>query len=148
MRRSSQTKLNPFAKAFVPSRYLEQLHLEMGQTTSDRTHPVFENKNHQYFQIGIPTFSNGLTTFAYQQVLRNRIPESKLRKHAEYDVESYTPTFIHDCLMLPGSLANLLEKVTLLRVARTSATANWNRARTRHPTSFQELHQQYFQAIV
>lgn len=72
-----------------------------------------QENGHEYFQVGIPTFSNGLTTFAYSQALRNRITESKLRKGGEYDVDNYTPTFVHDCLMLPGTLANLLDKVRL-----------------------------------
>lgn len=74
--------------------------------------------NHEYFQVGIPSFSNGLTTFAYQQALRNRISEAKLLRHAEYDMQKYTPTFIHDCLMLPGSLANLLGKVRKITIYR------------------------------
>ena len=73
---------------------------------------------YQFLQAGIPTFSNGLTTFSYQQALRNRISESKLQQGADYDIESYTPTFIHDCLMLPGSLANMLHKVRLPRAIR------------------------------
>ncbi|KAK3721542.1 hypothetical protein LTR37_003098 [Vermiconidia calcicola] len=66
----------------------------------------------RYFQASMPTTSLGLTTFAYQRALRNRIKHAKLTKHGEYDVHKYTPTFIHDCLMLPGSLANVLGKAS------------------------------------
>lgn len=79
--------------------------------------PTMEG-NHEYFHVGIPSFSNGLTTFAYQQALRNRISEAKLVRHAEYDTRKYTPTFIHDCLMLPGSLANILGKVRKFTIPR------------------------------
>ncbi|KAK3701224.1 hypothetical protein LTR37_015603 [Vermiconidia calcicola] len=65
-----------------------------------------------YFQVSMPTTSFGLTTFAYQRALRNRIKHDKLTKHGEYDMHKYTPTFIHDCLMLPGSLANVLGKAS------------------------------------
>ena len=58
-----------------------------------------------------PTNSSGLTTFAYQRALRNRVRNARLSKHAEYDMRAYTPTFVHDCLMLPGSLANVIGKV-------------------------------------
>ncbi|SMQ47515.1 unnamed protein product [Zymoseptoria tritici ST99CH_1A5] len=64
----------------------------------------------RHLQVAIPTSSPGLTTFAYQRALRNRIEASKLLKDNTYDLTRYTPTFIHDALMLPGSLAGLLSK--------------------------------------
>ncbi|KAK5122103.1 hypothetical protein LTR85_004349 [Meristemomyces frigidus] len=63
-----------------------------------------------YFQVPIPTVSTGTTTFAYQLALQNRIKNGKLVRHGEYDMGAYKPTFIHDSLMLPGSLANFLGK--------------------------------------
>ena len=61
----------------------------------------------------IPTFTTGLTTFAYERALQNRVLDEKLQPRGDFDVQTFTPTFIHDCLMLPGSLANLLHKVRL-----------------------------------
>ncbi|KAK4546406.1 hypothetical protein LTR36_002083 [Oleoguttula mirabilis] len=63
-----------------------------------------------YFQVPIPTSSTGTTMFAYQLALQNRIKNGKLVEHGEYDMRAYKPTFIHDSLMLPGSLANFLGK--------------------------------------
>ncbi|EMC97766.1 hypothetical protein BAUCODRAFT_31761 [Baudoinia panamericana UAMH 10762] len=63
-----------------------------------------------YTQVAIPTFTTGITTFAYQLALQNRIKDATLREGGEYDTHKFTPTFIHDCLMLPGSLAGLLRK--------------------------------------
>ncbi|KAK4554307.1 hypothetical protein LTR86_008515 [Recurvomyces mirabilis] len=59
----------------------------------------------------IPTSTPGTTPFGYQQALRNRIKDGKLQPHGEYDMHAFTPTFIHDCLMLPGSLTQLLKKM-------------------------------------
>ncbi|KAK0896881.1 hypothetical protein LTR02_010987 [Friedmanniomyces endolithicus] len=65
----------------------------------------------EYLQISMPISSSGVTTFAYQMALQNRTKNDKLQPHGVYDTRSYKPTFIHDCLMLPGSLANLLGKI-------------------------------------
>ena len=65
----------------------------------------------EFLQVPIPTFSTGITTFAYQRALRNRIRSGKLARDGDYDTRVFTPTFVHDCLMLPGSLANVLGKV-------------------------------------
>ena len=64
-----------------------------------------------FLKVSIPLSSSGLTTFAYQRALRNRIRDHKLARGGEYDIHAFTPTFLHDCLMLPGSLANVLGKV-------------------------------------
>jgi hypothetical protein len=61
-------------------------------------------------QVQMPTSSPGLTTFAYQRALLNRISAPKLSKEGTYDLTKFTPIFIHDALMLPGSLASLLSK--------------------------------------
>lgn len=137
-RRVSQMQLNPGAEAFVPNPFSTGISPETRHPIHDKTHAASQCSNHQYLQVGIPTFSNGLTTFAYQQVLRNRISETKLQKHAEYDTEKYTPTFIHDCLMLPGSLANLLEKVRIGYAILDSACAHVSRIRTHRSTSSRE----------
>jgi hypothetical protein len=56
--------------------------------------------------------SSGPTTFAYQRALLHRLPEHKLAPGSSCDIQAYTPTFIHDSLMLPGSLAHVIGKVT------------------------------------
>lgn len=53
----------------------------------------------------------GFTTFAYQHASNNRLPGSDFEVDGKLDTKKYTPCFIHDCMMLPGSLANLLGKV-------------------------------------
>lgn len=81
---------------------------------------------HDFLQVSMPSFSTGITTFAYQRALRNRILNDKLRSGGEISMSRFTPTFIHDCLMLPGSLSNLLMKVRSLsyrsETRRTSLT--------------------------
>jgi hypothetical protein len=64
-----------------------------------------------FLQVQIPSISTGPTVFAYERALRNRIKYPKLSKGGDYDTRSYTPTFIHGCLMFPGSLANVMGKV-------------------------------------
>lgn len=91
-----------------------------------------------YFQVPIPTFSNGLTTFAYQRALRNRIADSKLLRFGEYDMRKYTPTFIHDCLMLPGSLANVLCKVNDIGILQRATLPNGKLFRSHHQISSTE----------
>jgi len=54
---------------------------------------------------------HSLATFAYQQALRCRMSHSILARGGEYNVERYTSIFVHDCLMLPGSMASLLNRV-------------------------------------
>ncbi|KAK5129823.1 hypothetical protein LTR08_002800 [Meristemomyces frigidus] len=62
------------------------------------------------FHVPVPVSSDGPTTFSYQLALRNRLPNAKLVRHGDYDTSNYKPTFVHDCMMLPGSLANLISK--------------------------------------
>ncbi|KAK3680046.1 hypothetical protein LTR78_000423 [Recurvomyces mirabilis] len=64
-----------------------------------------------FLQRLIPTSTPGTTPFGYQQALKNRLMNGKLQPHGEYDMHAFTPTFIHDCLMLPGSLTQLLKKL-------------------------------------
>jgi hypothetical protein len=64
-----------------------------------------------FLNIPIPLSPTGLSTFAYQRALKNRTRSSKLDRGGDYDTRAFTPTFVHDCLMLPGSLANVLGKV-------------------------------------
>lgn len=70
------------------------------------------NELHEPFlAVPIPGTSAGPSTFAYQRALRNRIGSLKLARGGDYDTRAFTPIFVHDCLMLPGSLANVLGKV-------------------------------------
>ena len=64
-----------------------------------------------FLPVPMPVSSNGPTTFAYQSALQNRLRYDKLTPHGEYDMDVYKPTFLHDCMMQPGSLANLIGKV-------------------------------------
>lgn len=77
-------------------------------TTSNEAETDRVRAAEQRLTASMPTSSTGLTTIAYQKALQNRINESFLFQGGKYDTNKYTPTFIHDILMLPGSLANLL----------------------------------------
>ena len=69
---------------------------------------------HQYASTVPPPIlinSTRLTTFGHHQALVNRVNPRYLAPGGKYDIKAYTPTFVHDTLMLPGSLANLLGKV-------------------------------------
>lgn len=69
-------------------------------------------ENHErLLSIPVPTETRGLVPFAYQRALLNRIRSSRLTRREVCDIDAYKPTFVHDILMLPGSLANLLGKV-------------------------------------
>lgn len=71
--------------------------------------------------LPLPTSSPGYVTHAHQQAMSNRITSDKLEPGGAFDPEVYTPVFLHDTLMLPGSLASLLGKVHfLLFQSRTS----------------------------
>lgn len=77
--------------------------VEAGSQLTDEEEP--------FLPVSMPVSSSGYVTFGYERALRNRIPETKISRHGEYSARAYTPTFVHDCLMLPGSLANVLGKV-------------------------------------
>lgn len=105
-----QDGANAYASTFPlpkPADPREEGHMSSGPDTNE--YPSSDSD--EFFQVSIPTFSTGLTTFAYQRALRNRIQNPKLSRYGEYDMRAFTPTFVHDCLMLPGSLANVLSKV-------------------------------------
>ena len=74
------------------------------------------DQDDQFLPVPVPVISTGITTFAYQRALQNRIRHSKLARHGDYDTSAFTPTFVHDCLMLPGSLANVLGKVHIVPI--------------------------------
>lgn len=63
--------------------------------------------------IPVRTNSTGLVTHAYQRALAHRIKYDLLLPGQHLDVEEHIPAFIHDTLMLPGSLAQLTDQVQL-----------------------------------
>ena len=65
----------------------------------------------EFLNVPMPVVTAGPSTFAYQRAWKNRIRSGKLARDGDYDTRAFTPTFVHDCLMLPGSLANVLGKV-------------------------------------
>lgn len=65
--------------------------------------------------LPLPTFSIGYVTHSHQQAMANRIPHDQLLPGGGLDPAIYTPVFLHDTLVLPGSLASLLGKVQLPR---------------------------------
>ena len=65
-----------------------------------------------FLPVSIPTGpANNLAPFSYQRVLRNRVRDNDLNTGRKYDIRAYTPMFVYDCLMLPGTLAMIREKV-------------------------------------
>jgi hypothetical protein len=61
--------------------------------------------------LPLPTSSPGCLTHAHQQAMANRITYDRLLPGGAFDPALYTPVFLHDTLMLPGSLATVLGKV-------------------------------------
>lgn len=77
---------------------------------SGTSHPVQSHIDIQT-HLPLPTSSPGYLTYAQQQAMANRIPYDLLVPGGELDPSRYTPVFLHDTLMLPGSLATLIGKV-------------------------------------
>ena len=61
----------------------------------------------------LPASSPGPLTHAHQEAMAHRVTYDKLMPGGAFDPALYTPVFLHDTLMLPGSLATLLGKVRL-----------------------------------
>lgn len=70
-----------------------------------------QSKANQITLLPLPTSSPGYVTHAHQEAMKNRIPYDSLLPQNLFDPKLYTPVFLHDTLMLPGSLANLIGKV-------------------------------------
>lgn len=81
-----------------------------GSQDSDTSHPVQRHIDIQA-HLPLPTSSPGYLTYAQQQAMANRVPYDLLVPGGELDPSVYTPVFLHDTLMLPGSLATLIGKV-------------------------------------
>ena len=72
------------------------------------------NDEHHDCHIKTPVYlpsCSGVGTQAYFQALGNRFVFDRLEPGGDLDPEVYTPVFLHDALMLPGSLAQLIGKV-------------------------------------
>jgi hypothetical protein len=61
--------------------------------------------------LPLPTSSPGYLTHAHQQAMANRMAYDRILPGGAFDPALYTPVFLHDTLMLPGSLATVLRKV-------------------------------------
>ena len=64
-----------------------------------------------FLDVKMPYSSTGPTIFGYQQALENRIRAYRLEPGSELDANKYTPTFVHDSLMYPGTLSSLTNNV-------------------------------------
>jgi len=69
-----------------------------------------DDDDDKFLPMPMPVHTRGPTPFAYERALLNRIRRTKLLRSGDYDTHTYTPTFLHDTLMLPGTLASLLSK--------------------------------------
>lgn len=81
-----------------------------GSQDSDTSHSVQSHIDIQA-HLPLPTSSPGCLTYAQQQAMASRVPYDLLVPGGELDPARYTPVFLHDTLMLPGSLASLIGKV-------------------------------------
>jgi hypothetical protein len=71
----------------------------------------------ELLQVPVPDATTEPTVFAYERALCNRIRYPKLSRGGEYDTRAYTPTFVHDCLMIPGTLAAVMDKVHMQNIS-------------------------------
>jgi hypothetical protein len=61
--------------------------------------------------LPLPNSSPGPLTYAHQQAMAHRVTYDRLIPGGAFNPSMYTPVFLHDTLMLPGSLASVLGKV-------------------------------------
>ena len=83
--------------------------------TNDTTAETPETPENIPNLLPLPTSSPDHLTHSHQQAMANRIIYDQILPGARFDPAVYTPVFLHDTLMLPGSLATVIGKV------RTSA---------------------------
>ncbi|KAK3069498.1 hypothetical protein LTR53_012117 [Teratosphaeriaceae sp. CCFEE 6253] len=106
---ASDTRLEHIPWAAPPTATESQTSIQADLENGADTPP--DDSDDDFLDVPMPLEApSSVTTFAYQLALRNRIKEGQLKRHGEYDMRSYKPVFVHDCLMLPGSLASLLSK--------------------------------------
>jgi hypothetical protein len=79
--------------------------------TAETTAETPENLPDTTTLLPLPTSSPGHLTYAHQQAMANRIIYDQILPGAHFDPAVYTPVFLHDTLMLPGSLATVIGKV-------------------------------------
>lgn len=96
-----------------------------GPTGSARDIPSADDARHECHNSVVPhSHSNsGVGTHAYFQALNNRFVFDRFDPGGDLDPEVYTPVFLHDTLMLPGSLAQLIGKVLIPSLAVRSASS-------------------------
>lgn len=92
-------------------------------STSTLVHDFLNDDHHKSLRTSIPpglASCNG--TYTYHQALQHRIVFDRLQPGSDLDPDVYTPVFLHDTLMLPGSLAQLIGKVHALGVLSSHVT--------------------------
>ncbi|KAH9845073.1 hypothetical protein Tdes44962_MAKER06862 [Teratosphaeria destructans] len=66
------------------------------------------NDDQNIFPVQTPYFTHGLCTAGYHRALQTRVKNGDIRSHGCWDTTPYKPVFVHDVLMQPGSLANII----------------------------------------
>ncbi|KAI7164595.1 hypothetical protein KC349_g585 [Hortaea werneckii] len=94
--------------AFGPLRQLDRMAVQTPPPSLDLS---TSDKEDKYVQVDMPTWTKATVTQAYQTALLNRVKIGNISFHGEWSMSKYKPVFIHDCIMQPGSLAQLLEKM-------------------------------------
>ncbi|KAI7233028.1 hypothetical protein KC330_g5580 [Hortaea werneckii] len=94
--------------AFGPLRQLGRMAVQIPPPSVDLS---TSDKEDKYVQVDMPTWTKATVTQAYQTALLNRVKIGNISFHGEWSTGKYKPVFIHDCIMQPGSLAQLLEKM-------------------------------------
>ncbi|CAK1361569.1 hypothetical protein CB0940_03070 [Cercospora beticola] len=94
--------LEPGEHTFLSEGYPD----EAAQVVAKKTYTETSVLELSHFRISVT--GAPVTTFGHQRALLNRMPASRLAPGAKYDASTYKPTFVHDTLALPGSLAQLL----------------------------------------
>lgn len=85
---------------------------DANNTTTDNPESLQESTS----LLPLPKSFPSCLTYAHQQAMANRVTYDQLLPGSAFNPAMYTPVFLHDTLMLPGSLAALLGKVRLPRL--------------------------------
>lgn len=121
--RSSLTEhnLRSLNSSFAPG---EDFNAANSNADAEHSHTASTYTQNLFVQDSIPSEpANDLAPFAYQRALRNRIQDDELSKGRKYDIKAYMPMFVHDCLMMPGSMSNIRGKVRQQRLELGSLAA-------------------------
>lgn len=112
--RLTEESVRSLNSSFSPPRPAHRSIANSNTTVAD-TNTNSTRTTFPFLQVSISTHAtNNLAPFAYQRAMSNRILDIELGQGRKYDAKSYTPMFVHDCLMVPGSLANVGGKVRLV----------------------------------